>query len=93
MEADRIHIHPTSKKIVKGLFKELIMHVFKGKDMRKGETRKRNYPILVVGNSYCLGENPYTLEKGRSHKDQNLYGFCMETCVINHRESQAWALQ
>ena len=63
MEADRIHIHPTSKKIVKGLFKELIMHVFEGKDMRKEHTRKRNSPILMVGKSYCFGENPYTLKK------------------------------
>lgn len=69
MEADRIHIHPTSKKIVKGLFKELIMHVFEGKDMRKEDTRKRNSPILMVGKSYCLGGNPYTLKNGRSHKE------------------------
>ena len=45
------------------------MHVFEGKDMRKEDTRKRNSPILMVGKSYCLGENPYTLKNGRSHKE------------------------
>ena len=67
MEADRIHIHPTSKKIVKGLFKELIMLVFKGKDRTKPQARERNYPILRVGKSYLLGEKPY-LGRNRGKK-------------------------